>query len=606
MSEEKELLDLKVEQTLLDANFDGYKLSLDPLSLKELELKGAETHVLDPSSAQFSIQHLKIFAQANCIFFDETTSKDGVFNFYIITSSGGIVRVTYNCNTLSWQQSPTALTSIDVSVSSDFSLPPTVLFVNDRLVAVSDGKTSLSIYMRDASSDEPWKKMHSVDVSVMEGNGFMLVDGKLVDEHVHLLLQTVREKSKEEKEQLQHKETKEPPFYNLIFWLTLAVDPEGNISTSRVRTISQKGHVEMCTLDAKCENVISIGSKHPEVIGDSAGLKQRELVKDIDMKDADAEGEITNPVYFWKVKDDEITVTFALGEHVKKEDIKFQIGVQTILLSIGDIVLLGGRLGGSVKPNDCIWTVSDQKMTLELTLFKTFADDRWDELVAGDKRGRFEPDPEVIAQAADLLERFTSDKKAMGASGAKENFNADQLEECDMQIDDELQTMYWLNGDNQTVIKQADITGHQLLFVDRRVGQPAGICLRHDVDGVLWSLNDGKPVHIKTFNAFGYVQASKQLRKFSSASPSGTYAVIAENNNHAFVYWQATAVSTDLRNRRTNTAVKEIAKQQVISLKRQEDAFEMKKHDTSIQGIYAADEALFILTKDAIYAAKLG
>ena len=46
----------------------------------------------------------------------------------------------------------------------------------------------------------------------------------------------------------------------------------------------------MCTLDAKCENVISIGSKHPEVIADSAGLKQRELVKDIDMKDADAEG----------------------------------------------------------------------------------------------------------------------------------------------------------------------------------------------------------------------------------------------------------------------------------------------------------------------------
>ena len=46
----------------------------------------------------------------------------------------------------------------------------------------------------------------------------------------------------------------------------------------------------MCTLDAKCENVISIGSKHPEVIADSAGLKQRELVKDIDMKDANAEG----------------------------------------------------------------------------------------------------------------------------------------------------------------------------------------------------------------------------------------------------------------------------------------------------------------------------
>ena len=48
-----------------------------------------------------------------------------------------------------------------------------------------------------------------------------------------------------------------------------------------------------------------------------------------------------------------------------------------------------------------------------MTLFKIFAEDRWDELVIGDKRGRFEPDPEVIAQAADLLERFTSDKKVI-------------------------------------------------------------------------------------------------------------------------------------------------------------------------------------------------
>jgi hypothetical protein len=51
------------------------------------------------------------------------------------------------------------------------------------------------------------------------------------------------------------------------------------------------------------------------------------------------------------------------------------------------------------------------------------------------------------------------------------------------------------------------------------------ICLRHDVDGCVWQLESPQEnghwpcTHIGTFPAFGYVQASKQQKKFCTCAP---------------------------------------------------------------------------------------
>lgn len=44
--------------------------------------------------------------------------------------------------------------------------------------------------------------------------------------------------------------------------------------------------------------------------------------------------------------------------------------------------------------------------------------------------------------------------------------------------------------------------------------------------------------HIATFNALGYVQASKRERKFTLCSPNLKYAVISDSTRHVFVYMQ--------------------------------------------------------------------
>uniref|UniRef100_A0A1I7X5B8 SAM-dependent MTase TRM10-type domain-containing protein n=1 Tax=Heterorhabditis bacteriophora TaxID=37862 RepID=A0A1I7X5B8_HETBA len=226
-----------------------------------------------------------------------------------------------------------------------------------------------------------------------------------------------------------------------------------------------------------------------------------------------------------------------------------------ITLCVKEIVLLDGTLGGVAQPDESTWIITDRN-TLEVTIFKHDSSVKWEELVVGDKRGRHEIDPDIIAKASELLERFTSENKALGASGTQENFNSSQLEECDI-ADDELSSIYWLHGDKQLVTKQVgnqfclnnhncniyhyiscgiaqylakmcvfsfeeeenspfivmsvcfqcDVTGHQLLFVSRsHPNETARICLRLDVDGLLWTIDGEVPVHQTTFNAFGYVQ----------------------------------------------------------------------------------------------------
>jgi hypothetical protein len=107
------------------------------------------------------------------------------------------------------------------------------------------------------------------------------------------------------------------------------------------------------------------------------------------------------------------------------------------------------------------------------------------------------------------------------------------------------QNMYWLVNTRQNTtepsyvddtaysvkytVLQVSLGGHQWLFsVRMKADDVPALCLRHDVDGCLWQFESPEEdghwpcTHIGTFLAFGYVQASKQQKKFCTCSP-GTY-----------------------------------------------------------------------------------
>ena len=143
---------------------------------------------------------------------------------------------------------------------------------------------------------------------------------------------------------------------------------------------------------------------------------------------------------------------------------------------------------------------------------------------------------------------------------------------------------------------------HQMLFnIAYSRDKLPGICLRHDVDGLIWqptgSREPGKSPwqHAATFNALGYVQASKQNKKFASSAPNHSYAVIADCQRHIYIYRQPGAIDSSLRNRKTGREVEAVAKQQIVSLDSMAD----------ILGLWATNTCLFLLAGQTLHVVKV-
>lgn len=149
---------------------------------------------------------------------------------------------------------------------------------------------------------------------------------------------------------------------------------------------------------------------------------------------------------------------------------------------------------------------------------------------------------------------------------------------------------------------QVSLSSHQFLFnAQTHPDKPPCICLRHDVDGLLWQPDLSTKEHTSpwyhtaTYNALGYVQASKMDRKYSSCPANCSYAVICDSTRHVYVYRQPTPISTPLRNRKSGRVVGQIAKQQLISLESIDD----------ILGIACADERVYVLTTNKLYIIRV-
>lgn len=72
----------------------------------------------------------------------------------------------------------------------------------------------------------------------------------------------------------------------------------------------------------------------------------------------------------------------------------------------------------------------------------------WTELIVGDRRGEYVPDPELVQQAHESLMKLTTEKSDTNAS--KELFNNQDLEECDT-VTSEVNFFGWIDGETHKV-----------------------------------------------------------------------------------------------------------------------------------------------------------
>ncbi|XP_030566850.1 nudC domain-containing protein 1 [Drosophila novamexicana] len=173
------------------------------------------------------------------------------------------------------------------------------------------------------------------------------------------------------------------------------------------------------------------------------------------------------------------------------------------------------------------------------------------------------------------------------------------IEECDFPLgssDDDIKMVRFnlsTSGITHTIFLGAI---PPLFATSLRAGYPAAFVTRQGVDASVWLqlYQPSKPGewgvrHEGNLHAFGYVQASKQQRKFIDCCPQLEYAVISESYRHLFIYKPRYDSAGGLRNRNGPQVV--IGKQNLVTL--DDDLGE-------VLGLVTATNVITVLTEHAV------
>lgn len=142
-----------------------------------------------------------------------------------------------------------------------------------------------------------------------------------------------------------------------------------------------------------------------------------------------------------------------------------------------------------------------------------------------------------------------------------------------------------------------------LFTVGLRANSPPAFALRCDVDACIWlpniQTNQNGEINLEmrhegTLNAFGYVQASKQQKKFLRCSPDMNYSIISEAHRHIFVYKANYDSASGLKNRNASKKLS-IGQQKLITMNETDE----------ILGIVCENEITILLAQKQILCLQI-
>ena len=210
---------MNVQRSLLDAHFEGYKLSLDSIPCYKQEFDSGPLGFKTLSDDQYSYFHTKLFSTTNVLIQDdkipepnETYLLNGskILKLASIVDQIGKVELTevFNCG-------ETASTVSEESYYSSLS------FASNEFAIFGDGKGSLTVLdtsdrNHQNSSDFKWKSIYHFDI----GRPFVVLSSTKNGEMINVAIQYIEEKSK-----VSLKEdviSSAPNYVNVIEWLILS------------------------------------------------------------------------------------------------------------------------------------------------------------------------------------------------------------------------------------------------------------------------------------------------------------------------------------------------------------------------------------------------
>ncbi|CAG2211176.1 unnamed protein product [Mytilus edulis] len=582
-----EKFDLQIKRELLDSSFDGYKLSLDSLPTYSLQL-GIGIEKVDLTDGQYSYHHAKILGQHNHLALDPWNQQTVYYIDQLWRINKAFIADMQLNQTESILQIPDSTNQKLVPERVNLCLQ----FVSMEMAVVTDGAGKLHLINTGnrGESSTKWTIVYSHDV-LDDSKPFSLtytVYHREGETHsVECLCSYVVETNEEQKEKYK------TSFLTVLEWISISSEDNKAWSLKRHRRLYGRKPFDYAAFDQSGDCLIVAAESDVEFVYDS--IKPVVVTENVNVNASNTAPE-SCPEYTWNQNAEDVNIQFTVPEGTKKSDIYMTLTHNKVNFGIKNgKVLLEGMLHGFVDVDGSTWIM--EKQMIELTLSKQ-SGESWQAVVIGDNRGEMTLDPAVVEEIHQRLAGLTSyEMNPDPEKTDNQPFNAQQLEECDAFPDDGFGLLR-IDGNSHKITHKTNLGSHQWLFQSRlEIDQPPALCLRHDVDGLMIqpqnTVKESETPwhHTATFNAFGYVQASKQQRRFSICAPDSSYVAICDCVRHIYIYRQPTAILSPLRNRKTGQEVGAVAKQQLVSL----DAV------NNIIGIQVTNDYIFVTTENKLY-----
>ncbi|CAF0773976.1 unnamed protein product [Brachionus calyciflorus] len=612
--------DLHPNRDLLNPSFEGYKLSLDPFVQYKIELN--QDQKLDTynfiesneSKQKFLLyQHLKLFGMHNLLISNQFDDS----NLYFFDSNLRLNRIVYNLPKLVPQRCAIP-TNLQLNVTNSERTSISMKFVDENTAVIFDGFSNLYTAQIDiqTKSENPlipqnWNIIFKWELTQPETT-CILKDALFYNGLFHCVLLNVVES-------IDSKST--PKFDTIINWLTFE-NKNSQWTLKRQRKINCFNSVpEYLSLETNGQSIYLAAPSFAQYIYDSESpVKVKQITKILSDVKMDTEN-FSEKFYTWSQNMNEVNIKLRLDVHKKeslekviKSDVNVILKPDFIEIVFRGNVILSGHLYSSVKLDESVWFLNNQETSdfIEMNLTKTKSGDMWRFFLKDqDKYGEYNVDEDQNFANQMTAESMTKSNESKSLFTLEQ-----QLEECDGIMDEqqmaniENEELYMmmrrLDGTTHECTHKCFINDNKFLFdVCLNPNKSRAVCLRHDVDGIVWqphrvshpaSSDTIWLTHENTFSAFGYVQASKQETKFRTCAPNCSYVAVIDTKRHIYIYKQNVEKSdTQLKNRKTGKLVTQLDKQYLISV----------DNDLEIYGVYCANDYMIVLQKDFCYIYKI-
>ncbi|XP_065364593.1 nudC domain-containing protein 1 [Calliphora vicina] len=581
------IVELRQDRTLIRSNFDGYKLSLDPVPILRQDLTSTPLKA-ELNDDQYSLLHAELFSMQNLLTVDPWARTHS----YFINRLGEVVRCAYDDNKgRPDQQQVVYRLAQDVGEDcrqqkGDYNY--SLRFLSEKFCVVCDGvKTLLLLETGDRLKGGEWRMVATCRI---EG------DGLVTDEKNYLIYDARLDIIQERKQisiilgHVQRVESALPEgttsHFLYLHWSKWFLEDD-LWKFQILDTLEGKGSVYYCAFEPRADSVV-LSSNHEFKWRSNNSLedgvkdnpKPEEEKPQLHGASADEENQVSG--FSWSQTDEDLVIKFEVKDGKERNDYHVKCVINKITVKCNDEVLLDHELFEKVELDLTTWTIENN--FLQITLIKQTSGLLWTSLLANG-----------------LGPKETNDKTGENCLPMEQqpiaNLEA-PIEDCDFPMgtaEDEI-TIARFNLSTKTITHNIIMGSSPPLFsTSLRPGFPLAIATRQDVDCCLWlqQYNPSKPDewsirHEGNLHAFGYVQASKLQKKFMDCSPDLGYALIAESHRHVFLYKTKYDTASGLRNR--NGPQVTIGKQHLITL---DDAGE-------VLGLTTANSVATLLTEKCV------